>query len=298
MRKVDHRSNQILELLDKHGFLTIRTLAKRLESSEITIRRNIRKLAEENLIKRTKGGALSLQHTIDESSDYINQLKLSSPDELSITGTDVATVRERKLLDDEVLRSTGAKGHHKDLEIELSIKQRIAKHAASMIKDSSRVIFDTGSTVGEVINFIGDKQRLTIMTSSLNIAVQIAKLAHANRFKLLCTGGVYDIENDLFYGTNFADVLKDYSFDQLFIGADGCDLERGTMSVNETDNYSAILSSISNEVIVLIESSKIGRRMPKLELPWSQIHTVITDKFIKPKDLAIIRSKGIKVILV
>jgi DeoR/GlpR family transcriptional regulator of sugar metabolism len=38
------------------------------------------------------------------------------------------------------------------------------------------------------------------------------------------------------------------------------------------------MAEVAREVIVMVESDKIGRRIPNLELPWHNIHTLITDE--------------------
>jgi DeoR/GlpR family transcriptional regulator of sugar metabolism len=37
------------------------------------------------------------------------------------------------------------------------------------------------------------------------------------------------------------------------------------------------MAEVAREVIVMVESDKIGRKIPNLELPWSSVHTLITD---------------------
>ena len=37
------------------------------------------------------------------------------------------------------------------------------------------------------------------------------------------------------------------------------------------------MAAVSREVIVMVESDKIAKKIPNLELGWEQIHTLITD---------------------
>ncbi|MFP3527525.1 XRE family transcriptional regulator, partial [Pantoea sp. SIMBA_072] len=67
-------------------------------------------------------------------------------------------------------------------------------------------------------------------------------------------------------------------FDQLFIGADGIDLGRGTTTFNELLGLSRVMAEVAREVIVMVESDKVGRKIPNLELPWGSVHTLITDE--------------------
>ncbi len=91
-------------------------------------------------------------------------------------------------------------------------------------------------------------------------------------------------------------MLRAYDFDQLFIGADGIDLERGTTTFNELVGLSKVMAEVSREVIVMIESEKIGRKIPNLELAWHQIDVLVTDADIQQEHKIQIEQHGVKVI--
>ena len=92
-------------------------------------------------------------------------------------------------------------------------------------------------------------------------------------------------------------MLRSYDFDQLFIGADGIDLERGTTTFNELLGLSRVMAEVAREVIVMVESDKVGRRIPNLELPWSSVHTLITDDRLDSQVAEQIRARGVQLIL-
>ncbi|MGF1785972.1 DeoR family transcriptional regulator [Photobacterium swingsii] len=154
-------------------------------------------------------------------------------------------------------------------------KLAIAKAAAARIRDHNRLIFDSGSTTACLIPLLNDKQGLIVMTNSLNVANALNELE--NEPTLLMTGGTWDPHSEAFQGQVAESVLRSYDFDQLFIGADGIDIERGTTTFNELMGLSRVMAEVSREVVVMVESSKVGRRIPNLELPWDRINTLITD---------------------
>jgi DeoR/GlpR family transcriptional regulator of sugar metabolism len=92
-------------------------------------------------------------------------------------------------------------------------------------------------------------------------------------------------------------VLRSYDFDQLFIGADGIDLERGTTTFNELLGLSRVMAEVAREVIVMVESDKIGRKIPNLELPWGRISTLITDDRLPFEARDQIQARGIDLVL-
>ena len=94
------------------------------------------------------------------------------------------------------------------------------------------------------------------------------------------TGGTWDTRSESFQGNIAEQVLRSYDFDQLFIGADGIDLERGTTTFNELVRLSQVMAEVSREVIVMVESQKLAEKMPNVELTWQQIDVLITDNKI------------------
>ncbi|MFZ7143134.1 DeoR/GlpR family DNA-binding transcription regulator [Avibacterium avium] len=175
-------------------------------------------------------------------------------------------------------------------------KLAIAKYAAERIADHNRIIIDSGSTTAALIHQLNKKQGLVVMTNSLSVATQLRALE--NEPTLLMTGGTWDTRSESFQGQVAAQVLRSYNFDQLFIGADGIDLERGTTTFNELVDLSRVMAEVSREVIVMVESQKIGRKMPNIELTWQQIDVLVTDNALPAEIKQQIESQGVEVICV
>ena len=174
-------------------------------------------------------------------------------------------------------------------------KQSIAKAAARLIKDHNRIIIDSGSTTSGLVQELGSKRGLVVMTNALQLASAIHELEHEPT--LLMTGGTWDPHSESFQGQVAEQVLRSYNFDQLFIGADGIDIERGTTTFNELTGLSKVMAEVSREVIVMLESDKIGRRIPNLELPWSDISVIVTDDKLPDEAAEKISEQGVRVIV-
>jgi len=163
------------------------------------------------------------------------------------------------------------------------------------IREHARIIIDSGTTTAAMIPQLGHRPGLVVMTNSLNVANALRDIEHEP--VLLMTGGTWDPHSESFQGQVAEQVLRSYDFDQLFIGADGIDLERGTTTFNELLGLSRVMAEVAREVIVMVESDKIGRRIPNLELPWSSVHTLITDERLDAQAAEQIRARGIQLIL-
>lgn len=173
-------------------------------------------------------------------------------------------------------------------------KLAIAQKAVEFIRDHNRIIIDSGSTTGAMVKIL-NQTGLVVMTNSLNLANELTALE--NEPTVLMTGGTWDARSESFQGKVAEQVLRSYDFDQLFIGADGVDLMRGTTTFNELVGLSQVMAEVSREVIVLIESQKIGRKMPNVELAWANIDKLITDNQLSLEVRAEIEQQGVEVVI-
>ncbi len=173
-------------------------------------------------------------------------------------------------------------------------KQAIARAGVSCIREHARIIIDSGTTTAAMIPALGYQPGLVVMTNSLSVVSALRELEHEP--VLLMTGGTWDPHSESFQGQVAEQVLRSYDFDQLFIGADGIDLARGTTTFNELLGLSRVMAEVAREVIVMVESDKIGRKIPNLELPWSSIHTLITDERLPAEAREQIAARGINLI--
>ena len=248
-RNTQQRRHTILTRVNQHGEVSVEALALEFETSEVTIRKDLKALEKSGLLLRRYGGAIAL------------------PKEIV------------------------AKGNEKSDTLR---KMAIAKAASALIKDHNRIIIDSGRTTAAMIPELSKKRGLVVMTNAMNIANRLLSLE--NEPTLLMTGGTWDPHSESFQGQVAEQVLRSYDFDQLFIGADGIDVERGTTTFNELVGLSQVMAESAREVIVLVESEKIGRKIPNLELPWQQVTTLITDNLLADDTRKAIEAKGIQLI--
>ncbi len=181
--------------------------------------------------------------------------------------------------------------------INLDIKRKIAYAAVELLKDGDSMIMDSGSTVLQMIPFLSKLENLTVMTNSLHI---INALTNLDRdYELLMCGGTYRSKSASFHGILAESTFDKFSFDKLFIGTDGFDLNVGLTTFNEVHSVSKAMCNAAKEIIVLTDSSKFSRRSPNVVCPLEKISVIITDKGI-PQDVynTLTEEKNIKVILV
>ncbi|MDV7105401.1 DeoR family transcriptional regulator [Vibrio sp. TH_r3] len=250
----------------------------------------------------TKRNTQLRRHTISKLVDELGEVSVETlaqkfdTSEVTIR-KDLASLEVNGLL---LRRYGGAISLPKEVINETTInklstrKVKLAKVAAKLINDHNRIVIDSGSTTSALIPELNFKQGLVVMTNSIQVANTLNALE--NEPTLLMTGGTWDVRSESFQGKVAESVLRSYDFDQLFIGADGVDLSRGTTTFNELIDLSQVMADVSREVIVMIESDKVGRKIPNLELAWSRIDIVVTDENLTDEQMATIESKGVRVI--
>lgn len=246
-RNTQQRRHIIINEVNEIGEVSVDGLAKRFETSEVTIRKDLAALEKSGLLLRRYGGAISLPKEIVEAAPPVSKQK-----------------------------------------------NLIAEAAAELVKDHYRIVIDSGRTTSAVVSYLANKKGLVVMTNSLAVASKLNELE--SEPTLLMTGGTWDPTSESFQGQVAESVLKSYDFDQLFIGADGIDIERGTTTFNELVGLSKTMAEVAREVIVMVESEKIGRRIPNLELAWQQVHTLITDDGLSENIKQELIAKGVNVV--
>ncbi|MCP8900475.1 DeoR/GlpR family DNA-binding transcription regulator [Gilvimarinus xylanilyticus] len=173
-------------------------------------------------------------------------------------------------------------------------KQTIARLAAELIRDHNRIIIDSGHTTAALLPHLSARRGLVVMTNALAVANQLLELE--NEPTLLMTGGTWDARSEAFQGQLAEQILRSYDFDQLFIGADGLDIERGTTTFNELYSLSRVMADTARQVVVMAESDKLGRRIHNVELPWAQVDILVTDEGLPDSAAREIESNGVRVI--
>ena len=183
---------------------------------------------------------------------------------------------------------------HKTL-INTDKKAHIAAAAVEFIHDGDSIILDAGSTVLQMVPMLSRFNNITVMTNSLHIVNALSELD--NEQTILMPGGTFRKKSASFHGQLAENAFSQFSFDRLFMGTDGIDLDAGVTTFNEVFTVSKAMCSAAREVILLADSSKFGRKSPNVVCALEQVNTLITDAGITPSFRQALESKGINVII-
>jgi DeoR family fructose operon transcriptional repressor len=215
----DLRRASILERIQRDGGASIAELARDYGVSQITVHRDLERLARDGLIERVHGGA---------------RPPGSGPRKLRVP-TDWA----------------------KRLEHALSEKEAIAVRAARFIEDGSTIFLDSSTTCLVLARYLErhPPRALTLVTNSPAIAVEL----HAQSIHMVVTPGEVDQTLRMIGGRWAAEFLAGLNMETAFLSAGGVTLDNGLTTTRRAlaDTLKAASAS-SAKTVGLIDSSKFG----------------------------------------
>jgi DeoR family transcriptional regulator, fructose operon transcriptional repressor len=179
--------------------------------------------------------------------------------------------------------------------IAIKEKRRIAQAALGMIRPDETVYLDGGSTVLALARLLRDRTNVTVATNSLRAAHELA--GHGPR--LILIGGELRRLSQTVVGPLTRHVLNELHLDKAFMGTMGLSLREGLTTTEPGEAFTKeLVMERAREVILLADSSKVGKvsfaRAGKLE----KVHTLITDAKIDRPFVRELGKRGIKVVRV
>src|SRR3984957_15341201 len=254
------RWNELLELLTATGQLQVEEAAKALGVSPATVRRDFDELAGQQMLTRIRGGAVAQGVTYDLPLRYKSE---KPPSE----------------------------------------KQRIAAVAAALVRPGQVVGLNGGTTTTEVARALATRADLssetpapavTIVTNALNIATELAVRQH---IKIVATGGVARPQSYELTGPLATGILEQVTLDVAILGVDGIDAAAGATAHHEGEaSINRLMGQQAGRVIVVADSSKVGRRAFARICTIGEVDVLVTDTGIAAQDAARLEAAGVDVL--
>ena len=253
------RHQLFLHILDERQFVSVPQMAELLSSSEATIRRDITKLAEQNLIQKIRGGAQALDRPGGESKRP--PLK-GSP----------------FLLDKEKHPTS---------------KRMIARRAVELCEEGESIIINAGSSTYMMSEFLTDRN-LQILTNSFYLAQDLAVNSDN---QITIPGGELYRKQGIILSSFENDTIQYYHATKMFMGTPGIGdfgvMESDPLLIRAEQK----LRKQSEKLVILADSSKIGARSNFIFCPLEDVDILITDEKADDKAIAQLERAGIEVII-
>ena len=175
-----------------------------------------------------------------------------------------------------------------------ALKRRLAALAIPFVEERRSLFIDSGTTTMAFAQLLPDKD-LTILTSAPNIALHIVTQKPA--CSVLLTGGTVNRNTLSCSGYGSAEILQSLNIDIAFMGASGFS-EAGGFTAGEHAECALkrLVLGKAARVIMLMDSSKIGKNMPYTFARPSDIHILLTDAGLPADIEARLQAEGTQVI--
>jgi DeoR family transcriptional regulator of aga operon len=256
------RWNALLELLTESGRVTVEEAAERLDVSQATIRRDFDQLAQQQMITRTRGGAVANGVSYDLPLRY-KTAKHSA--EKQRIGTAAAALVSPGMV-------VGLNGGTTTTEVARALAVRP----------------DLAGTT--------DGTQLTVVTNALNIANE---LLMRSRMKIVVTGGVVRPQSFELVGPLGGGILREVTFDVAFLGVDALDVTLGAAAHHEGEAaINNLMVARARRVVIIADASKLGGHAFARICPIERVETLVTDSGAPDELLDAFRAAGVNVICV
>ena len=253
-----------------------------------------------------------MQKRIDTINAYIqknDEVKLSELEEMF---SDVSAMTLRRDLDrlekmGEIIRTRGGARSIKSLQkrmIKEEIYSRrmqenpegkkiIGSKAALLLRENESIYIDSGTTAICLAENVPDIS-LSVLTGAPNVAMELTR--HKN-VEITMIGGQLSRENLSVSGLISVDFVKNTNLSTAFISTSGYSPESGFTagSLHESEIKKAVIEK-AQRVVMMMDSSKIGRTHTFTFARLSDIDVLVTDTRIPTQLLTELKEKGIKII--
>jgi DeoR family transcriptional regulator, aga operon transcriptional repressor len=253
------RFHVILTGLQETGSVAVDDLSQQLGVSVVTIRRDLDLLEQQGLLRRTHGGAASIEPLFYEPF--------------------------RK-----------DRSFQAQLERQANEKRRIGRAAAALINPGETIAITPGTTTAEIIRGIPLNSKITVVTNTANIAMELSKRKDVSVF---VTGGVLHGDWFSLVGPTAIRSLDNMLIQTMFIGADGIDARWGLSCFSSDEaELNGTMVRHARRHIAVVDHTKFGvvGNWQICETP--AVQTLITDTGATDEMIAPFQKLGIEVIRV
>lgn len=254
------RQQLILDILVEQQFASVRDLSSQLDASEATIRRDITKMSANGQLNKIRGGA----EVIAEQAGHAKR----------------SHVEGSVFLADKERHATN--------------KRLIAERAVELCEDDEAIIINGGSSTYMMGEFLADRQ-MSVLTNSFVLAQY---LSDNSVNQVTVPGGEIYRKQGIILSAFENDTIQHYHGSKMFMGTPGIS-EKG---VTESDplliRAEQKLRNQSDKLIVLADSSKLGKRSNFIFTPLSDVDVLITDSNADPEIVRSFEAQGVEVVIV
>ncbi len=236
--EIARREQWILDHLIRRGELTVEEICSELGISVATARRDLEGLENRGRLRRTHGGAISLEPLLYEPFRHVSS-------------------------------------YREQVEKFAEEKRRIALAAAELIDEGDTIALTPGTTTTQIMRGLPTQKKVTVVTNTVNVAMELSNRPGVSVF---VTGGFLHGGWFSLVGQAAIDALNRIFVDKVFIGANGLDARHGATAYHpEEAAVNRAMVAQAREKIMVVDHSKLGVIATHQFCPIEAVNRLITD---------------------
>lgn len=174
----------------------------------------------------------------------------------------------------------------------MSGKQKMAGILEGLIPDGSHIIVDPSTTAVSIVKALKEKERLTVITNSIEVLVELTDVSGWN---IISSGGTLKEDYLALVGPKAIECISSFHADKVILSCKGLDMARGVTDANEM--FSQVKQTMlyaAAEKILAADYTKFDKVAFSKICDITDLDMVVTD--VRPSDewLAYFREKGIE----
>ena len=256
-RSVD-RQEKILQLLVAQKTVSINDLAQELDVSGWTVRRELNKMEDQQIVKRAHGTVTLIE----------------APENISL------------LMETEI---------EQDVDPLHEAKRQIGETAVRILRCQRHIALGAGSTTTQVAHALQSCSDIKVMTNGLNIAMTLSRQPD---IELICTGGSVHGSYYTLTGPEAERALRAHFFDVAVIGVSGIAVKEGLTVNSQLNAFTMrIMVEQSRKIMVVADHSKIGEVRFAQLAPLEVVDWLVTDVRPEPDFCAQLQLHGVELVV-
>lgn len=155
-------------------------------------------------------------------------------------------------------------------------KDTIARYAAdTFVNNGDIIILEAGTTILSMVKFL-NHQNLTVVTNGLGTVSELAPAVPD--INVLCCGGMLRDVSLTFVGPQAIQYFQSIRAQTFFLGASGLAFPEGITDPNVLEiQVKQAMAASAERIVVLLDSTKFGKRSLMSILPLDQVDVIVTD---------------------
>ena len=178
--------------------------------------------------------------------------------------------------------------------MEMEAKRAIGHAAASLVDAGDVLALDGSTTTLQVARNLVDRGGLTVYTNGIKVATE---LAQRPGLRIILTGG------ELYHSVSLVglfarSIFEKIRVDKLFLSVTGITEDLGLSGPSDVDaDVKAAMIAAADQVVLVADHTKFGRRSYVRVAPLSAVHVVVTDQQCPPDFLRLLQEMSIRTLV-